>query len=417
MGNDDAGLIEKKKWYKNTMAILALVGTILGGAYAFVQFINPYLFSKSKASWNLEIVLDRSAAMAANLQNGTEKWQAAVAAVSENLKPLANKDNLALRKFGGGCDDDDTKLVVSFDHYNKDKVRRATEQITLEGEADLAAAVVEAVGDFNDRERFRGTQKSIVVITAVGDTCNDDPAAIIGKRLSKWFEGDVGIELDVHFVGLGVPQAQRNALEKIAKAMKANIQFTESLEETINVVEVIFEERPAFYKEDFEDGVGPEWSSTRIAKTPVGNRQFLGRFGSETVSVTRTNLAPHQKISLSFDLFIISSWDGISTVYGPDIWDLRIKEGPELLHTTFSNQGPQSFPDSYPGNDNPKRTGALERNSLGYTYYGDTVYHLSRTFPHTADSIEVIFSASSLQSLGDESWGLDNVTLRLISEQ
>ena len=47
-------------------------------------------------------------------------------------------------------------------------------------------------------------------------------------------------------------------------------------------------------------------------------------------------------------------------------------------------------------------------NSLGYTFYGDNVYHLSFTFPHSGD-LMVSFTASGLQSLNDESWGLDNV--------
>ena len=110
---------------------------------------------------------------------------------------------------------------------------------------------------------------------------------------------------------------------------------------------------------------------------------------------------------------IEQSWDGNDNTYGPDIWDLSVQDGPTLLHTTFSKGQRQAYPDTYPGGDHPARTGALENNSLGYSFYGDSVYHLSFTFPHSANSLVLVFSASGLQGLGDESWGLDNVNVSL----
>ena len=95
-----------------------------------------------------------------------------------------------------------------------------------------------------------------------------------------------------------------------------------------------------------------------------------------------------------------------------------------MLHTTFSNishiEGySQAYPDAYPGGDYPARTGAAENNTLGYTFDDrplDSVYQLGFTFPHSAGSLVLNFSAFGLQELWDESWGLDNVEVSVIAK-
>jgi hypothetical protein len=161
--------------------------------------------------------------------------------------------------------------------------------------------------------------------------------------------------------------------------------------------------------------------------------RFFGQFtGDEFTTLTLNNLPAHTQLSISFDLYIIRTWDGIDPM-GPDVWDLSIVGGQTLLHTTFNNfwtsQNLQSYPDAYTGGVNLHHVGAAEINTLGFrvTGYGDSImdsiyrfpneYH-SFTFDHTASSIEIKFSGFALQSgsLGeqnvyDESWGLDNVVI------
>ncbi len=48
-------------------------------------------------------------------------------------------------------------------------------------------------------------------------------------------------------------------------------------------------------------------------------------------------------------------------------------------------------------------------NTLGYSYFGDTVYHFEFTIPHTASTVTLTFKGSNLQNADDESWGLNNV--------
>ena len=169
------------------------------------------------------------------------------------------------------------------------------------------------------------------------------------------------------------------------------------------------------YFNDFEQGAGSEWSDPSVDVTPVGGRHFLGQFSNGTVTLALTGLPDHGSVTVRFDLFVIQSWDGNGNVpgTGPDIWDLGIPDGPTLLHTTFSNTGSagnrQAYPGSYPGGDFRARKGADEKNTLGYPLYGDSVYNLAYTFAHNGSSLVVAFTASDLQGIDDESWGLDNV--------
>jgi subtilisin-like proprotein convertase family protein len=166
------------------------------------------------------------------------------------------------------------------------------------------------------------------------------------------------------------------------------------------------------YGNDFETGVGPEWSVPLLSQTPSG-RKFLGEFNNVEVTLTVTNLVPHQQLDVSYDLFILKSWDGLSDP-GPDHWDFTFA-GSNVLHTTFSNFPDypyfqhQSYPGQYPTGDFPGRTGASEINTLGYG--PDAVYHIQSRFPHQAAAVALSFAGSGLQDLSDESWGLDNVQL------
>jgi hypothetical protein len=171
------------------------------------------------------------------------------------------------------------------------------------------------------------------------------------------------------------------------------------------------------YSNDFESVVGSQWSNTSTDITPVGNRQFLGQFANDdAVSLSLNNLSAHNSATISFDLYVIQSWDGTSTDCGPDTWQLSMDNGPVLLNTTFSNTGDDGHMQSYSGSSSSggeydAQTGASEINTLGYEFYGDSVYKLSFTFNHTGDSLKLNFAGFGLQDVDDESWGLDNVTV------
>jgi len=175
-----------------------------------------------------------------------------------------------------------------------------------------------------------------------------------------------------------------------------------------------------YYSCNFENGAGAEWSNRSVSLTPGTTQHpqdhFLGQFGNNTVTLTLSNLPGHNAVTLVFDLYIINSWDGNNTENGPDHWFLRGPSGQAWVDTTFAewdSQFTQSYPGTYPSL-NPPATGARESKTLGYTASRDSIYTITApTVAHTANQVQFQFSASGLQNLSDESWGLDNVTVYL----
>jgi hypothetical protein len=217
------------------------------------------------------------------------------------------------------------------------------------------------------------------------------------------------------------------------------------------------------YRNDFNGPVGstfPEWTSAPITfhKTVTGEKgslpagvvatvespnrreRFLGEFGGppigrpgepdwnrtrvdQTVILTLKGLETHTRVAVSFDLYVLKSWDGNSRPYGPDRFMVRVGDGPVLLDTTFSNN-PKVREDgsyqSYPGSSgetasNPPWTGAISTGTLGYSdFFKDSTYRLSFEFPHVTSTLTLQFGSSLFEGKGtaDESWGLDNVVVR-----
>jgi hypothetical protein len=210
------------------------------------------------------------------------------------------------------------------------------------------------------------------------------------------------------------------------------------------------------YSNDFNGAPGmsyPEWSSSVIRYESRGDppgrgtlpapsvtntvsrngaQRFLGEFGGppigrlgdpgwnktrvdQTISLSLSNLPDHTALRLTFDLYILKSWDGDSPAYGPDRFILGVADGPMLLDTTFSNNpkiGTDGSFQSYPAAKSPPWTGALSTNTLGYNrFFYDSIYRLQYTFPHSTNRVTFNFRSSLFEGKGtaDESWGLDNV--------
>lgn len=192
------------------------------------------------------------------------------------------------------------------------------------------------------------------------------------------------------------------------------------------------------YSNDFETAVDSSWSSASgqalgINRTPSG-RGFLGWAGSTQA----LNGVSHERLSLvtavprpglvqvEFDLYLINSWDGNNSFYGPDIFQIFLERDTPVFRTTFANVAglPQTYPDRLsdrgPATDVPAKTGATGINSLGYspfTVSGDAVYHLSFAVPVTDGIVNFsIEDVSSGAGLADESWGVDNLRVTTVPE-
>lgn len=106
-------------------------------------------------------------------------------------------------------------------------------------------------------------------------------------------------------------------------------------------------------------------------------------------------------VTLKFDLYIIDSWDGDDTAYGPDRFMVEVN-GKNLFDNTFANQHTyQSYrqPDVGP-------------THLGFSSASkDSIYrNITITFdPGAAQYLTFDFRDTANQGVGDESWGIDNV--------
>src|SRR5262249_46117112 len=80
----------------------------------------------------------------------------------------------------------------------------------------------------------------------------------------------------------------------------------------------------------------PEWSSNKTDKTlSAAHLPFLGQFSNQVVTLSLPSLPAHEQATISFDLYLIRSWDGNTPAtavgqdngngaygpIGPDIFD------------------------------------------------------------------------------------------------
>ncbi len=186
----------------------------------------------------------------------------------------------------------------------------------------------------------------------------------------------------------------------------------------------------------FDQGANTEWSSDRVSHArfaprtespdllPTRSRRFfLGPFGAETIDLNLDEeLPPHQSVTVSLDLFIIRSWDGNAPGLGFDRFQIRHDDDPDpTFNASFTNSGPrsittQSYPYQFEQKECPGTTGASEVGTLGFDFRGsarNSVYRISNSFAHRSSTLRIRFSGVGLN---DESWGLDNVSVRTSSQ-
>lgn len=184
-------------------------------------------------------------------------------------------------------------------------------------------------------------------------------------------------------------------------------------------------------------GVRPAPLVTSV-ESPNHAQRFLGEFGGpasgapgdpgynrtrveQTVSLALHDLPAHTALRVSFDLYILKSWDGRSPVYGPDRWSLKIAGGATLLETTFSNNpkvAEEGSSQDYPQPGSPPRSGAVSTGTLGYSpFFRDSIYHFAFTVAHAERRLTLEFGSSLMEGKGiaDESWGLDNVRISSVT--
>jgi hypothetical protein len=189
--------------------------------------------------------------------------------------------------------------------------------------------------------------------------------------------------------------------------------------------------------------VGKEWSAEKIEETPKDSRRYLGGFTTDRVRLKLDKLPRHAFVRVSLSLYVIATWDGNAVLsdrgdrVGPDVWRMTLGEGAGermLVDATFSNfdfesrsvtraATMQSYPSVLRGESYPAKTGAAERDSLGFewnfndgsTHAVDAVYRMTFTVPHDAAELVLAFQGvEGLRPAEDERWGLDDVKIEAL---
>jgi alpha-tubulin suppressor-like RCC1 family protein len=167
---------------------------------------------------------------------------------------------------------------------------------------------------------------------------------------------------------------------------------------------------PIFF--DPFDAPNPAWTGGTLIAAPSGVH-YLGDFVySDTLRLRLNDLPAHQRIQISFELYVIGPWQG-STGTLPGLWQFGYNGQTPWVSTTFSNLpgAAQNFPSNYPLGNYPWRTGAMGTDELGYSGVVDTRYQLAISQIHNTSDLDVIFQSLNLPA--GVRWGIDNVRIVL----
>jgi hypothetical protein len=177
---------------------------------------------------------------------------------------------------------------------------------------------------------------------------------------------------------------------------------------------------------------------------------FVGRFNNTHTRALAVFNTAGSKYTIDFDLYVIGSWDGKGKqaqngAFLANVFQVGVRCGSNptvtpLFTTTFSNQKTvqQDFPAAFGLGGNKYLTGSVagSADALGYrgakdangnllsntpTFQsvGDVTYHMTYTITSAqycgSDAPTFVFSSTApgQQSNYDESWGLDNIVMKM----
>lgn len=185
------------------------------------------------------------------------------------------------------------------------------------------------------------------------------------------------------------------------------------------------------YSNNFDSGSvaglsGPGATSADIVNTgnpTYGSYLYLASQGGPDSAGTATltlDTAGYSSVTVTFDVYAINTVDGDGPFGGnspsdPDAFITAVTGGPTLENYSFANYGGDT--QDYPGMQGPPTPG--EPPQTGATAVGqfpsdggdDAIYAFSYTFSPTGNSTSINFTGQTNQGLGDESFGLDNLTV------
>lgn len=171
------------------------------------------------APTEIELVLDASGSMWNKLEDGRYRIDAAKQVLTDFVAQVPADPNLriGLRIYGarvhytkpGACQD--SVLVAPIAALDRARLLKEVRETRAVGATPLAYSLSLALQDFRERGR-----KQIIVCTDGEESCGGDVAAAV-KALKE-----LGAEVDVRFIGIGLPPAAAERLGKIAPIENVN---------------------------------------------------------------------------------------------------------------------------------------------------------------------------------------------------
>jgi hypothetical protein len=189
---------------------------------------------------------------------------------------------------------------------------------------------------------------------------------------------------------------------------------------------------------DIQPGIVSAQDGPNVVDAPTGE-SFLGRF-TNTRTMVVINTPGAANYNLTFDLYIIGSWDGRGKqaqqgVFEENVVDIGYRcsatgEITSLFKTTFSNQYTvqQDYPNSFLTGGFKAGSGAEAIDDLQYKLhpelsntpqfrsFGDATYSMNFSGANRCGGGDMTFTVSTSnptqQSVYDESWGVDNIIVR-----
>lgn len=183
----------------------------------------------ASAKANTEFIFDASTAMA-----DPERWRIAQTVFGDQATYATRREQLALRKVGGGCETPDDPLVP-LKADQADRLVQAVKGLTPGGDAALVDAIKAAADDL---PADADAQNTIILVSAGEDTCltkqQKDPCAAmtaVADGLKR-----AGIQFTLHIVALRANEAARQQLTCLAKANATGYVYQANSAEDLQTV-------------------------------------------------------------------------------------------------------------------------------------------------------------------------------------
>jgi Mg-chelatase subunit ChlD len=211
-------------WTGRAFAALALLA-LLGTSFGLLGLLQPASAAaqedgqQSARVVNVELILDLSGSMAADLGGGETRMEAAKRVMNDVIAALPEREgvNVGFRIYGHEGNNTEaqrevscqsSELVVPIEGVDKEALREQVERAQPTGWTPIALSLERAGGDF---EAGEGVSNNIVLVTDGEETCGGDPCA----TAQSLAEAEAAVT--THVVGFALTQEQAAAVSCIAE--------------------------------------------------------------------------------------------------------------------------------------------------------------------------------------------------------